>query len=206
MNRKLAQDIATTWEMLNGHTSDPVKELLLDQFSQYDDAALSKALKRCRSECRGRITPADVIQRIDNGRPGAEEAWAIIEIAIRDERVTVVWTDEITEAYSVVRLMQDDISARMAFKETYERLCVEARTNMTPVKWSVSLGSYDGRSAPLLEAVRLGRISAARARILVPELPPMPGETKQLPQKEQPESKEKIKQLCAQVTGGKGIE
>lgn len=98
---------------------------------------------------RGRFAPmpADIIAQIDglvadDGRPGAEEAWAMASRA-HDESETVVWTDEMAEAWQVsssVMAMGDEIGARMAFKESYGRLVESARAQRRPVKWSASLG------------------------------------------------------------------
>jgi hypothetical protein len=176
MNKTTAQEIAVTWELLNGPISDPAMKMLLRQLSEYDETALLKALARCRAECKGRITPADIISRIDDGRPSAEEAWAIADTARKDENATVVWTEEIAAAYGTVRFMDDNIAARMAFKDAYKQRCDESRANKQPVRWTPSLGEYSWRQGPIFEAVILGRLSAFRARQLVPELPPMPGE------------------------------
>lgn len=51
--------------------------------------------------------PADVIAQInglvaDDGRPGAEEAWAVAYRAT-NEAATVVWTDEMAEAFGLAR-------------------------------------------------------------------------------------------------------
>ena len=111
--------------------------------------------------------PADVISQIraavaDDGRPGAEEAWAQASRA-SDERATIVWTAEMAEAYGVCRplvLEGDRIGARMAFREAYERLVTAARERREPVSWSASLGEEaSDRRAALLPHVEAGRIS-----------------------------------------------
>lgn len=119
---------------------------------------------------RGRFLPmpADVVAQIngmvaDDGRPGAEEAWATVFLA-RDEDATIVWTEEMSVAFGVARpllLAGDEIAARMAFKESYTRLVTAARDKRYPVKWSATLGfDITGRDAALLPHVRAGRISA----------------------------------------------
>jgi len=112
--------------------------------------------------------PADVIKHIqgivaDDGRPGAEEAWATA-FRSRDESATVVWTDEMSEAYRIAApLMQagDEIGARMAFKEAYGRLMTEARMTRRPPSWTASLGfDIEGRRQVLLPHIEAGRLSA----------------------------------------------
>lgn len=119
---------------------------------------------------RGRFLPmpADVIAQIkgivaNDGRPGAEEAWAV-SLRSRDEALTVVWTAEMSEAMGVCRPLLDvgdEIGARMAFKETYTRLVTAAREARRPPEWQASLGfDAEGREAVLLPHVQAGRLSA----------------------------------------------
>ncbi len=131
-----------------------------------------------RDPQRGRFvpTPADLIAQIDgaaaaDGRPGADEAWAI---ALRsdDESETVVWTAEIAEAWQVCRPVMgigDEVGARMAFRDAYVRLVDQARRDRSPVSWSVSLGFDPARrAAAIAAAVRAGRLEQS-------ELPALPG-------------------------------
>lgn len=117
---------------------------------------------------RGRFvpTPADVIAQIEglasnDGRPGAEEAWAMA-LAARDEADTVVWTAEMAEAWAVARSvfdLGDEVGARMAFREAYTRLVEEARRAHMPAAWSVSLGfDLERRALAITAAVRAGRL------------------------------------------------
>lgn len=127
---------------------------------------------------RGRFapTPADVIAQIeglvaDDGRPGAEEAWAMCFNAA-DESETVVWSGEISQAYALAMpLMQegDNVGARMAFKEAYSRLVDSARRERNPVAWSVSLGhDQSKRHAVLLNAETRGLLPHGEALKLAP--------------------------------------
>ena len=110
--------------------------------------------------------PADVIAQIqgqakDDGRPGADEAWSM-SIAARDERDTVVWTDEMAQAWSTagpVMAMGDETGARMAYRQAYDRLVGEARKAGTAPKWQVSLGhDAERRRQPVSAAVAAGRL------------------------------------------------
>jgi hypothetical protein len=119
-----------------------------------------------RDATRGRFfpRPADVIaQLLDaDGRPGADEAWAVV-VRAGDERATVVWTEEMAEAWaqaeSVMRI-GDEVGARVAFRDAYNRLVAEARSVSRPARWTQSLGhDPEGRDGPLLEAAQKGRIT-----------------------------------------------
>lgn len=115
--------------------------------------------------------PADVIAAIqsNDGRPGAEEAWASMP---RDEATTVVWTEEMAQAWGVaLPLLEqgDQVAARMAFSERYRTLVQQARSRLEPARWTVSLGTdQGGRERPLLEAVERGRLPYAHVAALLP--------------------------------------
>lgn len=102
-----------------------------------------------RDPQRGRFAPlpSDVIAQIEGQaakdmRPGPEEAWAIA-LTAADEAGTVVWTEEIAQAWGVARTVYaqgDDVGARMAFREAYNRLVAQARSHGVKAMWSASIG------------------------------------------------------------------
>jgi hypothetical protein len=111
-------------------------------------------------------TPADILGHIEglhgsDGRPGVEEAWAIA-IAAFDEAATVVWTAETAAAWVIARPVMsagDDVGARMAFREVYERLVREARRRMEPCTWQETIGhDPERRHAALESAAKAGRL------------------------------------------------
>jgi hypothetical protein len=136
---------------------------------------------------------AQICKKCD-GRPGAEEAWAA-SLAAQDEMETVVWTTEMSEAFWLCKPLldkRDEVGARMAFKEAYNRLVAEARRMSKPAKWQVSPGKNQERHRIVYEqAVQLGRLPA-------PE--PTSGLLLQGPAKDNEidhEGLERVKALCA---------
>ena len=120
---------------------------------------------------RGRFAPmpADLIAQIESaraadGRPDAEEAWSIA-VRAADESATVVWTQEIAEAWGQCKPVMDlgdEVGARMAFKSTYARLLASARATRQPVQWSPTLGYDEARRIDALTtAVVAGKLPAA---------------------------------------------
>jgi hypothetical protein len=114
-------------------------------------------------------TPADIIGQIEgiaakDGRPAADEAWALALKCI-DEMQTVVWTAEIAHAWGIAKPvldLGDKVGARMAFKAAYESATEKARSAREHIAWSVSLGFDEkARNAAISEAVALGRVSNA---------------------------------------------
>lgn len=167
---ELIQALAATAELCGTNLSEAAAKLLLSDLAEYDEKAVLVALSKCRRELKGRLTLAEIVSRIDDGRPGAEEAWASLPI---DESMSVVWTEEMSAAFWIAQPLIDQgemVAARMAFKEAYLRLLGEAREKRIPPKWTVSLGyDKDGRKPVLLAAVERGRINRTQARKLIPD-------------------------------------
>ena len=117
--------------------------------------------------------PADMINFIkeQDGRPSADVAWSMIP---RNESVSAVLSQDMLTAMAAAQPLLDEgdqVAARMAFKESYNRLITEARNNSIPVEWFPSLGDDKyGREAVVKEAVRLGRISEVHAQKLLPQI------------------------------------
>lgn len=170
-SEQLIQAVAVTAELCGRTFSPAAAAVFVDDLARYPEAQVLGALRRCRREVRGILTVQDVVSRLDDGRPGAEEAWAMIP---QDEAGSTVWTDEMAEAYGIARHLLaegDRVGARMAFKETYGRLVAQARDDGRPVRWSPSLGHDPrGREAALLEAVDRGRLPLGLAVALAPSI------------------------------------
>lgn len=170
---KLHEEIAIAAELTGTTLSEAAAIAMAEDLATYDRAAVSVALRRARQELRPRtLCLAAIIERIEDGRPGPEEAWAMIP---HDENASVVWTDEMAKAFGVASFMiqsGDMIAARMAFKERYSEEVRNARAERRRVNWWPSLGHDPrGREGVLLAAVDQGRLSLERAREFVPMLP-----------------------------------
>ena len=118
---------------------------------------------------RGRFLPmpADIIAQLegaaaDDGRPGPEEAWAIA-LTGADERATIVWTDEMAQAWGLAQPVLhggDQVGARMAFREAYGRLVDAARRAGRYVTWCPSFGhDLIGRDEAIDRAVQRGMLA-----------------------------------------------
>jgi len=118
--------------------------------------------------------PADILDILEklspDGRPGPDEAWSMIP---RDEHTTVVMTEEMATAMRVAQPLLDEgdqIAARMAFKEAYNRQIDQAKRAKIPAKWFISMGwDIPGRLEPVSEALRLGRITTGQACAALPK-------------------------------------
>jgi hypothetical protein len=145
--------------------------------------------------------PAGIAKRckLMDGRPGAEEAWAIA-LTSRDEADTVVWTAETAEAFAICSpIFPDEVGARMAFKEAYSRLVAAARLTGKPSVWSVSLGwDVQKREAVIERAHVAGLLAAPAVRALLPNY----SGAAAAPGAECPEGLKKVKEALAQIQDG----
>lgn len=156
----------------------PVESLTLwlTILEPYSIDQVRAALSQHMRESKFPPVPADVVTRMpkqSDDRPDVNEAWAIA-LRGRDERETVVWTQECAEAFGIASSVLeegDETGARMAFKAAYERLVEKARSEGRKAHWIKSLGhDPDLREATLVDAVRAGRLRIEEVRPLVAAL------------------------------------
>ncbi|KNH48346.1 hypothetical protein [Pseudomonas lini] len=176
---QLAGAICATAETLGQTISATAAELMADDLAVFAPADIRKALQACRRELTGKLTLAAVLQRIqaEEGRPGKDEAWAIA-MTTNDEFETVVLTDEIQLALAAAKPVLDagdKIGARMAFISAYERLVAQARDDVKPVNWHVSVGfDANRRTAAITKAVQMQRIPQERGQLYLADLSVVP--------------------------------
>lgn len=161
---ELIRALAVTAELCGTHLSEPAAMVLADDLLGYDRTLVLGALKRCRAELRGRLTLAEILARVDDGRPGPDEAFAMLPTT---EAQTVVWTDEMAAASTYLDTGADRVTQRLAFREAYAKAVAKARQDKAPVQWWVSAGhDANGRERPVAEAVLAGRLDVRVAQAL----------------------------------------
>ncbi len=171
----LVQQLVGTSELLGQEITPTAAAMLADDLSRYPKAVLAAALSRVRTEHVGKLTPKAILDRIDEamGRPAANEAWAIAMDAM-DERKTVVWTQEMAQAWqtaSVVAASGDLVGARMTFIGAYERLVRCAREERRLPEVIVSEGhDPKHRIVAVQRAVQIGYLPAEKAQEYLPAL------------------------------------
>lgn len=161
VNKKVLMAIGITADLMGDSISSELLRAFEMKLRRYPEPWVLKALDRCSSEINGKLTLASIVTRVmeSDGRPGPEEAW---NMTPKSEDESVVWTEEMAQAFGVVRftIEDDPIAARMGFIETYKKLVREAREQALPPKWTPSLGrDLRGRDGALIEAANKGRLS-----------------------------------------------
>ncbi len=176
--RKLLEQIAATAELMGHEISPAAAMVMAKDLEKYPIDVIGQALANLRRESKSRFSLAGVIEQIErlqpDGRPGADEAWAMIP---KDEYASAVITEEMAEAYGIALPLLHDgdkIAARMAFKEAYQRIIEKNKLQGIPPKWFPSLGSdKESREVALDTALRLGRISHEHVQALLPPKGPI---------------------------------
>ena len=134
----LTEQIVATSEVLGYDIKATAAGMMAEDLCDYPPAVMKKAMRRVRAEHTGRLTLKAILDRVDEavGRPAANEAWAAALEAL-DEAKTVVWTDEMAQAWGVARPIAaagDLVGARMAFIGAYEGWCV-MHVRRAPCPW-----------------------------------------------------------------------
>jgi len=171
--RKLLEGIAATAEIMGREISPAAAMVMAQDLSQYPSDVVMQALANLRRDAKARFSTGAIIEQIEklqpDGRPGADEAWAMIPM---DEYTSAVMTQEMAEALHIAQPLLDagdKIAARMSFKEAYARIVEANKRNGIKPSWFPSLGhDKEGRDTVLAEAVRLGRLTADHAIGLLP--------------------------------------
>lgn len=169
---KLAEALSVTAEICGTEFSLPASRAILVRLSTYPERAVMKALERCQNEITGRLSLAAIIQRIDDGRLSADEAWSTAMV-LMDETRTALVNDEIMEAFGVAKEIYeagDKIGARMAFRAAYEQIVADARSSGRPsAKMWASVGTNKQEAADVLnQAVERGLLSSSYVANLLP--------------------------------------
>lgn len=206
---EITRALAVTAELTGTELSAISLKAMEAELSQYPLRAVLDALNRCRRELTGRLTLAAVLERINaiDGRPTANEAWAV---ALRgfDEAQTIITNEEINEAIQAARPILDagdEVGARMAFRDAYERIVSINRTNGVLPKWYPSLGSDKRlREMVIADAADKGLVDGAHYLQMLPQRTSGDGagvvallENKSLPSDLSPKARQKLTEIKA---------
>lgn len=170
----LAGELAATAEAMGQTISTNAAGLMTADLAKFSQEQLRTALSRTRMECTGKLTLKAILDQLDvlQGRPGGNEAWALA-LRAREERDTVVWTDEVAQAWAAAAPMasgRDLVGARMAFKDAYERITQNARDTFKRPEPQIAVGWDNAqRVAVVTEAHNDGRIPLSLALRVVHE-------------------------------------
>lgn len=168
----LSNELAATAEALGQTLSENAAALMAADLSTFPKEQLRTALSRTRMECTGRLTLKLILDQLDalQGRLGVNEAWALA-LRSRDEQETVVWTDEIEQAWVAASSMaqgRDLVGARMAFKDAYERITLQARDTLKRPEPRIAVGwDADRRLQVVVQAHQEGRLSLEQAKAVL---------------------------------------
>lgn len=159
---RLVELLVATAEVIGDQMRPTAAAFIVTDLAGYPLPALEKALAACRRELKGRLSLAAILERIDDGHPAPNEAWANA-IRATDEAATVVWTEQTRDSWAAALPLidaGDKIAARQAFIEVYTRLTKEARAAGQLAVHHASIGfDASGRDAVLQRAVAAGQLA-----------------------------------------------
>ncbi|PKH70289.1 hypothetical protein CXF96_05450 [Stenotrophomonas sp. Betaine-02u-21] len=159
---RLVELLVATAEVIGDQMRPTAAAFIVNDLAGYPLPALEKALAACRRELKGRLSLAAILERIDDGHPAPNEAWANA-IRAADEAATVVWTEQTRDSWTAaLPLIEagDKIAARQAFLEVYTRLTKDARAAGQMAVHHASIGfDASGRDAVLQRAVAAGQLA-----------------------------------------------
>lgn len=170
--RKILEAIAATAEIMGQSISPTAAVILAQDLSAYPQETILAALEATRKSSARFSAKAifDAIEKLSpDGRPDANEAWAMIP---KNEDDSVVMSQEMAEALGIAQPLLDEgdaIGARMAFRDAYNRIVEGNKLAGVAPSWFASLGrNAEMRVAALEVAARAGRIGANHVAALLP--------------------------------------
>lgn len=184
-------EIADEWAMeLDGFSPEEIKRGLEASRANKFPPTLPEFISLCR--------PAASV------RPSADEAWAIA-IKAKDESETVVWTEDMAQAWGLCKPVLDagdEVGARMAFRASYERISGLGG----PIRWTVSHGWDAEKRVIALEKAKSAGLALPYepqpVLMLEEKTAPMPAYVKEmiasLKQVERPSIAERARQWTAE--------
>lgn len=171
--------LTTTAEMYNKTFKPTQTAIYFNVLSKFPIEAVRMAFNaHLQDSERGRFMPlpADLIGHLEkmrfDDRPSAEEAWSTAVQSI-DENITVVWTEETSQAWyaaaNELMAIGDKFNASRGFIAKYNDLVSLARLQGKPVKWLVVQGyDKDLREQAIREAHKAKKITTEHIKILLP--------------------------------------
>lgn len=172
---KISEAINGTWLLVNNQAlSDFALDVFLEDVDGYSFFDVMTAIRNARKQAKGRISIGDIMQQMQNndGRPSAEEAWAMA-IKSLNENLTIALTKETQDALGCGALellnIGDKFNAGRAYIEKYNQLVTSARDKKVPISWFVSLGDdKDQRDNIVRQAYKEKKITKEQAEMILP--------------------------------------
>lgn len=201
---ELVDMITITAEVMGNELKPSAIMMMVNDLVEYDFQTVVNALDRCRRELSGRLTLKAILDIVapGGGWLSADEAWSLA-LPARDERNTVIWTDEVRRAwFFALPTLQlgDKVGARMAFIGAYNREVADAKNSGRKPIFTPSIGDDDLlRDAAISQAQERGHLPKPRQVAALP--PPTPEEERAMAHNRERIS-EKLQALaCALHTG-----
>lgn len=153
--------------------SDERVEMWMQALSHFPTGSVMKATRSYITTNKFKPQLADIVAgcaaQLDGNWLGADEAWALMP---KSESDSAMLTNEMAQAMAAAAPlleMGDRVAARMAFRDTYNRLIERAKLEARTPSYFPSFGSDEaGRVSMLANAVNAKQITLDRATQALP--------------------------------------
>lgn len=153
------------------------KALFFSALAQYPMAEVRSALSAHVREGTFTPVPNDIKTQIERRQPvqwiGADEAWAQVpKLETEPGLLNQVTSCALAAASEFLEMPRPDlVAARMAFKQTYDRLVDQEKlAGRAPSYWVSPGGSFEEQAAVREEGMRLGLLNSTWAPPAAPQL------------------------------------
>lgn len=147
------------FEMKEQAASKDMVRYMINELSAYGFDQVMNALQKLGKESVFKVNLAEIIKRIDDGRPSAQIAWTECP---KSEFESKVLTTEQNQAFCEVINQYDSgdkVGAKFAFIERYNQLIDESKAKANPVTYCLASGfDKQGRKDAVYEAVQSGKL------------------------------------------------
>lgn len=176
LSDKVVEIIGLTIESYGRAASEGVLMLWMEDLLEFPENEILDALKRYREDRRNQKAPTvgqiiALIRRVEeDGRPSPDEAWAIIKPLVHNENLSAIVIPEMKDGYSAAwALGRDEIGARRAFIDTYNRSVEANRAAGIPCEWGIWPGLDKGMLADVIsQGLQDGRLKREDVKHLLP--------------------------------------
>ena len=175
---QVIHNLKVAFEVMGQDVSREATEVMASRLFRFTYPQVKAAIGRAIDESKYKITVAEIISRIDDGRPSPTQAWQSMSQFKESDAYYV--PDEMHRAWCGVSTDMEHadnsikIACRQSFLETYEKMCQESCDQGKPISYFLSQPQGIGREQKVLEvitkAIAQGQITTDKAVAYLPHM------------------------------------
>jgi len=172
------ESLTVSLDMMGQDMNEASIQMMARELYSFPFEVVQKALRLAVRECKYKLNLAEIISRIDDGRPSPTQAWQSMSQFKESDAYYV--PDEMHRAWCGVSTDMEHadnsikIACRQSFLETYEKMCQESCDQGKPISYFLSQPQGIGREQKVLEvitkAIAQGQITTDKAVAYLPHM------------------------------------